>query len=84
MHTLRLYAVTVPSIQIRNVPEDVHRTLRVRAAEAGMSLSEYLLARISRDARRPTVAQVLDRASRRTGGATIEQIVEVVRDGRDR
>ena len=49
--------------QIRNVPEDVHRTLRVRAAEAGMSLSEYLLDRISRDARRPTVAQVLEQAA---------------------
>jgi antitoxin FitA len=31
-------------IQIRNVPDDVHRTLKARAAAKGMSLSEYLLA----------------------------------------
>jgi hypothetical protein len=74
--------VSMPSIQIRNVPEDVHRTLRVRAAEAGMSLSEYLLDRISRDARRPTVAEVIERAGRRSGGASVEQIVEAVRAGR--
>ncbi len=31
------------TIQIRNVPDDVHHTLRVRAAEADMSLSDYVL-----------------------------------------
>ncbi|MGH3557998.1 MAG: FitA-like ribbon-helix-helix domain-containing protein, partial [Mycobacterium sp.] len=30
-------------IQIRNVPDEVHRTLRTRAAAAGVSLSDYLL-----------------------------------------
>ncbi|MCP4305014.1 MAG: hypothetical protein GY926_12300 [bacterium] len=35
-------------IQIRNVPEDVHRELKVRAAQAGTSLSEYLNAELAR------------------------------------
>lgn len=42
-------------IQIRNVPESLHRKLKVRAAEAGMSLSDFLLAdlRDDRTARQP-------------------------------
>ena len=34
------------TIQIRNVPEDVHRVYRARAAHAGQSLQEYLLAEL--------------------------------------
>jgi plasmid stability protein len=41
-------------IQIRNVPDDVHRVLKERAAEEGMSLSAYLLRDISRAAERPS------------------------------
>ena len=72
------------SIQIRNVPDDVHRTLRARAAAAGLSLSDYLLADITRLAERPPVADVILRARSRSGGADIELMVEAVRSGRDR
>lgn len=72
------------SIQIRNVPDDVHRTLRARAASAGMSLSDYLLADITRLADRPPVADVILRATSRSGGADVGLIVEAVRAGRDR
>jgi antitoxin FitA len=48
-------------LQIRNVPDDVHRTLKARAALAGMSLSEYSLAELRRAAERPTRAELLDR-----------------------
>lgn len=72
------------TIQIRAVPDEVHRTLRVRAAAAGVSLSDYLLGEISRVAARPTVADVLTRAGERGRGASVESIVEVVRAGRDR
>jgi antitoxin FitA len=72
------------SIQVRNVPDDVHRTLRARAAAAGLSLSDYLLADLARIAERPPVADVLVRASRRSGGAGIDAIVEAVRAGRER
>lgn len=72
------------SIQVRNVPDDVHRTLRARAAAAGVSLSDYLLADITRLAQRPPVADVILRATSRSGGADVELIVEAVRSGRDR
>ena len=72
------------SIQIRNVPEEVHRTLRARAAANGQSLSDYLLADITRLAERPPIVDVLQRAAARSGGATSESIVDAVRSGRDR
>ncbi len=52
-------------VQIRNVPESIHRTLKSRAALAGMSLSEYLLAELRRAAERPTRAELLERVARR-------------------
>jgi plasmid stability protein len=72
------------TIQIRNVPDRVHRTLRERAAEAGQSLSAYLLGEIRRVAERPPVADVLARAATRSGGAGVRSIVAAVRSGRDR
>lgn len=61
--------VGVPSVQIKNVPNDVHRVLRRRAVEAGQSLQEYLLARLTEDATRPTLDEVLRRASDRASGS---------------
>jgi antitoxin FitA len=52
-------------IQLRNVPEDLHRTLKSRAAAAGMSLSDYLLREIRQFAERPTVAELRERVRRR-------------------
>ncbi len=72
------------SVQIRDVPDEVHRVLRTRAAAAGQSLSEYLRAEISRVAERPAIAEVLLRARAPGGGASREAIVEAVRSGRDR
>ncbi|MEP6862769.1 MAG: hypothetical protein ABJE66_19240 [Deltaproteobacteria bacterium] len=46
-------------VQIKNVPEGVHRTLKARAAQAGMTLSDYLLKEISEVAARPTLEEVL-------------------------
>ncbi len=72
------------AIQIRDVPDEVHSTLRSRAAAAGMSLSEYLLREVTEMAARPSVADVLRRAQRRSGGAAVTDIVAAVRDGRER
>jgi plasmid stability protein len=72
------------TVQIRNVPDEVHRTLRARAAAAGMSLSDYLLEEIVRVADRPPVADVLARAESRHGGVDLTAIVDAVRSGRDR
>ncbi|MDP9396867.1 MAG: hypothetical protein M3P96_03150 [Actinomycetota bacterium] len=49
----------MPTVQIRNVPDDVHETYRRRAAAAGMSLQEYLLAQLTQQARRKTIAEVM-------------------------
>ena len=52
-------------IQIRNVPDVLHRTLKARAATAGMSLSDYLLAEIREIAARPTLEELMQRLARR-------------------
>lgn len=51
-------------IQLRNVPDGLHRKLKARAALEGMSLSDYLGAEIRRTAERPTVAELLERLHR--------------------
>lgn len=73
----------VKTIQIRNVPDDVHAELRVRAARAGMSLSDYALAELERKTSKPPISEVLERASRRPGGLSGKTIVETIRTGRD-
>jgi len=52
-------------IQIRNVPDDLHRTLKVRAARAGMTLSGYLLSEIEHVAEKPTMSEWLERVRSR-------------------
>jgi antitoxin FitA len=52
-------------IQVRNVPETVHRTLKARAAMAGMSLSDFLLTEIRQIAERPTISELRERLHRR-------------------
>jgi len=59
----------VPSVQIKNVPPEVHRILRKRAAAGGQSLQEYLLAELTRQAEAETLEEVLDRAGSRAGGS---------------
>ena len=54
-------------IQLRNVPDGLHRRLKGRAAMSGMSLSDYLLAEIRRLAERPTIAELRERMERRAG-----------------
>ncbi|MBI2169607.1 MAG: hypothetical protein HYU28_08935 [Actinobacteria bacterium] len=71
------------TVQIRNVPDDVHATLRSRAAAAGRSLSDYLLEEIERVARRPPIADVLLRASERDWGIPPGEAGRVVRELRD-
>jgi plasmid stability protein len=70
-------------IQIRNVPDDVHRTLKSRAALAGMSLSEYLLREIREVAERPTFEEALTRIRSREPVITSVDVVDVLRAARD-
>jgi antitoxin FitA len=52
-------------IQLRNVPEGLHRSLKARAAMAGMSLSDYLLTEIKEIAARPTLTELRTRLQKR-------------------
>ncbi len=58
----------MPSVQIKDVPEDTHRVLRERAARAHQSLQEYLRSRLIAEAQRPTLEDVLERAAGHRGG----------------
>jgi antitoxin FitA len=72
------------TIQVRNVPDDVHRALRARAAATGVSLSDFALGELERVAQHPPVADLLQRAGARAGGAQSAAIVAAVRAGRER
>jgi antitoxin FitA len=76
----------MPSIQVKDVPSDVHATLRRRAAAAGQSLQEYLLSRLVDEASSPTLEEVLERAGGRAGGdvrfAAATKAVRAERDER--
>jgi plasmid stability protein len=70
-------------IQIRNVPDDLHRRLKMRAAEKGMSLSDYLLRLAEREVGRPTIAELSERIRRRGPVDLGETPAEIVRRMRD-
>jgi antitoxin FitA len=75
----------MPSVQIKDVPEDTHAVLRRRAAAAHQSLQEYLRARLIDEASEPTLEEVLDRAGGRAGGSVpLKAAVAAVRADRDR
>lgn len=75
----------MPSVQIKDVPEDTHRVLRERAARAHQSLQEYLRSRLIAEANQPTVEEVFDRvAARRGGRVSSRAAVEHIRAERDR
>jgi plasmid stability protein len=59
----------MPSIQIKDVPDETHAVLRRRAAAARQSLQEYLRGRLIEEASAPTLEEVLDRAGGRAGGS---------------
>ncbi len=70
-------------IQLRNVPDALHRTLKARAAMAGMSLSDYLLSEIRQIAQRPTLAELQQRLEKRQPVRLPEPAAVSVRAERD-
>ncbi len=71
-------------IQIRNVPDALHRRLKSRAALAGMSLSDYLLSEIRQVAERPTLDELRARLERHREVTPSVSPVEAIRAERDR
>ena len=70
-------------IQLRNVPDALHRTLKARAAMAGMSLSDYLLAEIKEIAERPTLSELRERLHKRKPISTPLDTARMVREERE-
>jgi antitoxin FitA len=71
-------------IQIRNVPDALHRRLKSRAALAGMSLSDYLLSEIRQVADRPTLDELRARLDQRPSVNPSLAPAQAVRAERDR
>ena len=74
----------MPNVQVRGVPEDVHRRLKAQAALSGQSLNEYLLARMNDIARLPTVPELAERIRERAPyeGPSSAALIRKDRDSR--
>jgi plasmid stability protein len=70
-------------IQVRNVPDELHRRLKSRAALAGMSLSEYLLNELRLLGEQPTFEEMRERLSRLPPITPSESPAEIIRRVRD-
>ncbi len=70
-------------IQIRNVPDELHRTLKARAASEGMSLSDYLLSEVEKVAEKPTMKEWLEKVSSREPVQVDESPAATIRRMRD-
>ena len=71
-------------IQIRNVPDDLHRQLKIRAAMAGMSMSDYIKRELSRRSHRSTIKEIGARSKGRSAGSTLttKDVVDTFREMR--
>jgi plasmid stability protein len=72
------------NVQIRGVPDDVHRRLKAQAALSGQSLNEFLLARMADIARVPTVPELAERIRERApyAGPSSAALIRADRDRR--
>jgi antitoxin FitA len=70
-------------IQLRHVPDAVHRKLKARAAMKGMSLSDYLVREVKQIAEQPTLDEVLERISKRAPIKLLEPAAVTIRKMRD-
>jgi hypothetical protein len=71
-------------LQVRNVPDELHRSLKERAAREGTTMSELVLRELPRIARRPSPQQVLDRIRERggVGGPPAAELIAAERQRR--
>ena len=70
-------------VQIRNVPPELHRRLKARAAIEGLSMSDYVLREIRKALERPTRQEVLERLRARPARQLRRSAAEVIRAERD-
>jgi antitoxin FitA len=71
-------------IQIRNVPDDLHRQLKIRAAAAGMNLSDYIKRELDIRTRKSTIRDMAARrdAQGRRSTSTTQELVDIIREAR--
>ena len=74
----------MPNIQIRNVPEDLHRILKAKAAIEGSSLSDFVRAELGQVAKRPTPRELRTRLRRRDPVHLSPTAADIIREVRDR
>ena len=74
----------MPNLQIRNVPEDLHRALKSKAALEGSSLSDFVLAELEQVAKRPTLRELRIRLRQREPVRLTPSAAEAIRELRDR
>lgn len=77
------YASRMKLLQIRNMPDDLHRRLKARAAMEGRSLSEFALGELRRSMDRPTRRELAERVRARERAEVTRPAAEVVRAERD-
>jgi plasmid stability protein len=70
-------------IQIRNVPDDLHRALKVRAAREGTTLSELIMRELPRIANKPSLEEILERIKSREPVNGLETTADLIREDRD-
>jgi antitoxin FitA len=71
-------------IQVRNVPDSLHRKLKSRAALEGMSLSDFVLKEMEHVAERPTMKELAERIARLPPVKYTQSPAEIIREERDR
>ncbi len=71
-------------LQIRNVPDDLHRRLKARAARAGVSMSDYVLREIRQSLTRPTREEIFARMAELPPIELEPPAAEILRDERQR
>jgi len=72
-------------LQVRNLPDQIHRTLKSRAAREGMTLSDFVKRELQNSASLPTQQEWLDRVARAKpvrSDRTAAQIIRALRDSR--
>jgi plasmid stability protein len=69
-------------IQVRNVPDEIHRELKVRAARQGVSLSDYVLELARRDVARPTMQEWMARVEARPIIESDISAADIIRESR--
>jgi antitoxin FitA len=70
-------------IQIRNVPDAIHRKLKMRAAEKDMTLSDYIRNMLVLDTSKPSLAEMAKRLRKLPAVTTTDDIVAIIRESRD-